>query len=122
MQSDRVFLLFGDGSNLQIKTAAPVVPGSITVPPGPVRAVRQNNRSIMLDFEPAPAAPPNDKLPDDKLGEGAPDQSAPQSQVEAPEENAPKTKDVALTITFNTLEATACVMLRDAKGVLEYAD
>lgn len=130
MQPDRVFLFFKDGSNLQVKTSAPVAPGSISVPSGPVRAVRQSDQSLMIDFEPAPAAPvpapPTKTEPvKDKIGEdkSVEDKSAPDtSQVESPQgKDAPK-DEAPLTITINTLEATACVMLRDGKGVLEYAD
>lgn len=105
-QPDRVLLLFADGSRLQIKTAAPVARESIVLPTTPVRAVRQNDESITLDFEPAavPAAP--EKIP------------------ETPEEN-PQQKpapEPPTALSFRTLEATASVMLRDKDGVLEYAD
>ena len=118
-QADRVLLIFKDGSKLQVKTLTTVAPDSILVPAGVVRAVRQNDETLMLDFEAATVAPPAETKPDPSKPKEEP------PKIEAPKEEIPndeKPPAMPTTITIHTAEATACVMLRDAKGVLEYAD
>jgi hypothetical protein len=109
-QTDRVLLTFKDGSRLQIKTATAVAPDTIALPSAPVRAVRQNEQAIMLDFE-VVESKPDEVQPD----EAKPEESS--MSVKSTDRKA-----AATTITINTAEATACVMLRDAEGTLEYAD